>query len=61
MEGLNPSRCLTPARMPPLRGPLVASKAAGRFCIEPGSTLHLAGGNRRLDLAGLSRAGVPTC
>ena len=43
MERLNTSCSLAPTRMPPSRGPLAASKAAGRFRIEPGSTLHLAG------------------
>lgn len=42
MERLNTLRSLAPTRMPP-RGPLAASKAAGRYRIEPGSALHLAG------------------
>lgn len=36
-------RPLASSRLPPPRGPLAASKAAGHFRVDPGQTLHLAG------------------
>ena len=42
MERLTEPRSLAPTRIAPRRGPLAASQAAGRFRIDPGSTLHLA-------------------
>ncbi len=43
MERLNHTPSLAPTRLSPLRGRLAASKVAGRFCVDPGQPLHLAG------------------